>query len=40
MYYTELNRILVNWLVNKGGFEVTGQWHMVESRDGEKDKHI
>ena len=39
VYDTELNRILVNWLCRMGGFEVTGQWHMVQNHDGEKDKH-
>jgi hypothetical protein len=24
VYDTELNRILVNWLVKRGGFEITG----------------
>jgi len=39
VYDTELSRILVNWLVDGGGYEVTGQWHIVEKRDGEKNKH-
>ncbi|CAG8685961.1 15691_t:CDS:2 [Rhizophagus irregularis] len=30
VYDTELNRILVNWLVKRAGFEVTGQWHLIE----------
>ncbi|PKY30009.1 hypothetical protein RhiirB3_392248 [Rhizophagus irregularis] len=37
VYNTELNRILVNWLVKNNGFEVTGQWHMVESH---AKKHV
>ncbi|PKC07098.1 hypothetical protein RhiirA5_418669 [Rhizophagus irregularis] len=37
VYNTELIRILVNWLVRNNGFEVTGQWHMVESH---AKKHV
>ena len=39
VYDTELSRILVNWLVKKGGYIVIGQWHIVEKHDSEKDKH-
>lgn len=33
------HRILVNWLVTTGSYEVTGQWHIIENWNGEKDKH-
>ncbi|CAG8719209.1 14047_t:CDS:2, partial [Rhizophagus irregularis] len=40
VYDTELNRILVNWIVNECNFEVTGQWHLIDHADNdEKDKH-
>ncbi|CAJ0764539.1 17371_t:CDS:2 [Entrophospora sp. SA101] len=35
VYDTELNRILVNWIVKECNLEVTGQWHLID----EKDKH-
>ncbi|UZO06009.1 uncharacterized protein OCT59_026345 [Rhizophagus irregularis] len=39
VYDTELNRILLNWIVNEC-FEVTGQWHLIDHADNdEKDKH-
>lgn len=31
MYNTKLNRILVNWLSNRAGIEVTGQWHLIKN---------
>ncbi|RIA95495.1 hypothetical protein C1645_802961 [Glomus cerebriforme] len=39
IYDTELNRILVNWLVKNNGLEVTGQWHLVESHANKPDSH-
>jgi hypothetical protein len=36
VYDTELNRILVNWIVKECNFEVTGQWHHADN--DEKDK--
>jgi hypothetical protein len=40
VYDTELNRILVNWIVKECNFEVTGQWHLIDHVDNdEKDKH-
>ena len=39
VYDSELNRVLVNWLVRNNGLEVTGQWHMVEHH-ANKDKYI
>ncbi|PKC55716.1 hypothetical protein RhiirA1_502660 [Rhizophagus irregularis] len=40
VYDTELNRILVNWIVKECNFEVTGQWHLIYHADNdEKDKH-
>ena len=40
IYDTELNRILVNWIVKECNFEVTGQWHLIDHADNdEKDKH-
>lgn len=39
VYDCELNRVLVNWIVKLNSYEVTGQWHLVEHRDDEKDKH-
>lgn len=38
MYDTELCRVLINWIV-KHSYEVTGYWHLVEKRVGEKDRH-
>jgi len=39
VYDTELNRILVNWIVKECNFEVTGQWHLIHADNDEKDKH-
>ena len=39
IYDTELNRILVNWIVKQNSYEVISQWHMIENHVGEKDKH-
>ncbi len=40
IYDTELNRILVNWIVKECLFDVTGQWHLIEHADNDKkDKH-
>jgi hypothetical protein len=40
IYDTELNRILVNWIVKECKFEVTGQWHLIDHVDNdEKDKN-
>jgi hypothetical protein len=36
VYDTELIRILVNWIAKQAGFQVTGQWHLIEYH---ADKH-
>jgi hypothetical protein len=37
VYDTELNRILINWIVKECNFQVTGQWHLIDH--AEKDEH-
>lgn len=39
VYDTELNRILVNWLVKNNGLGVTGQWHLIERHVNKRDTH-
>jgi hypothetical protein len=39
VYNTELNRILVNWIVKENMFEVTGQWHLIEHADNDKHNY-
>src|ERR1051325_10278673 len=39
VYDTELNRILVNWLVKPNGLGGTGQWHLVESHANKRDSN-
>ncbi|PKK57905.1 hypothetical protein RhiirC2_797199 [Rhizophagus irregularis] len=38
VYSTELNRILVNWLIKKSGYEVTGR-HLVKSYGDKEGKY-
>ncbi|RIA78879.1 hypothetical protein C1645_849727 [Glomus cerebriforme] len=40
VYDTELNRILINWVVKECNFQVTGQWHLIDhTGNNQKDKH-